>query len=193
MDETSPLSDAGDPGPLDRATDSNAGDGVDFESTLQPDETLSMPDAKDDTDPGMQEFKLDLADTGDLEALGNLAAGDLDDLDIADTGSSPADDGIGDAGTVEFDVDTLGGLSAPTFGASEPQPSESETGDEPTPSGGEAADWDETATKLDLAKAYIDMGDESGARNILEEVLSEGNETQRRQAQELVSQLGSGG
>ncbi|MCK7494742.1 MAG: hypothetical protein MZW92_29140 [Comamonadaceae bacterium] len=41
---------------------------------------------------------------------------------------------------------------------------------------GEAAlpGWDETATKLDLAKAYIDMGDSEGARSILDEVLAEG-------------------
>jgi pilus assembly protein FimV len=49
--------------------------------------------------------------------------------------------------------------------------------------------WDETATKLDLAKAYIDMGDSEGARSILNEVMSEGNETQKKQAQELVAQI----
>jgi pilus assembly protein FimV len=49
--------------------------------------------------------------------------------------------------------------------------------------------WDETATKLDLAKAYIDMGDAEGARSILEEVMAEGNEQQKRQAQELAAQI----
>ena len=33
----------------------------------------------------------------------------------------------------------------------------------------------EVGTKLDLARAYMDMGDPDGARNILEEVLSEGS------------------
>jgi pilus assembly protein FimV len=50
--------------------------------------------------------------------------------------------------------------------------------------------WDETATKLDLAKAYVDMGDAEGARSILNEVIAEGNETQKKQAQELASQIG---
>jgi pilus assembly protein FimV len=50
--------------------------------------------------------------------------------------------------------------------------------------------WDEAATKLDLAKAYIDMGDETGARSILDEVLTEGNDMQKKQAAELSSQLG---
>lgn len=49
--------------------------------------------------------------------------------------------------------------------------------------------WDETATKLDLAKAYIDMGDAEGAKSILDEVLTEGNEDQKRQAQELSAQI----
>ncbi len=59
------------------------------------------------------------------------------------------------------------------------------------PAAGEAqsGQWDETATKLDLAKAYIDMGDAEGARSILQEVISEGNETQKKQAQELSSQI----
>ncbi len=56
--------------------------------------------------------------------------------------------------------------------------------------GGETVQhWDETATKLDLAKAYIDMGDAEGARSILEEVMAEGNEQQKQQAQELAAQI----
>ena len=49
---------------------------------------------------------------------------------------------------------------------------------------------DETATKLDLARAYIDMGDAEGARDILDEVAVEGDATQQEQARELMSQLG---
>ena len=48
---------------------------------------------------------------------------------------------------------------------------------------------DETATKLDLAQAYIDMGDDEGARDILGEVLSEGNAEQKSEAQEMLSRL----
>lgn len=51
------------------------------------------------------------------------------------------------------------------------------------------ADADEIATKLDLARAYIDMGDTEGARDILEEVLSEGNEAQRQEAREMSARL----
>jgi pilus assembly protein FimV len=48
---------------------------------------------------------------------------------------------------------------------------------------------DEIATKLDLAKAYIDMGDGDGARSILDEVLAEGNDAQKRQAADLAAQI----
>ena len=47
----------------------------------------------------------------------------------------------------------------------------------------------EVGTKLDLARAYIDMGDPSGARSILEEVLEEGNDEQKQQAQHLIDSL----
>ena len=48
---------------------------------------------------------------------------------------------------------------------------------------------DETATKLDLARAYIDMGDTEGARDILDEVITEGNEGQQSEARELIAKL----
>ena len=53
-------------------------------------------------------------------------------------------------------------------------------------SGGEV---DEIQTKLDLAQAYIDMGDTEGARNILGEVMAEGSEAQQDLARQLLSQL----
>lgn len=51
------------------------------------------------------------------------------------------------------------------------------------------AGTDEVASKLDLARAYIDMGDSEGAREILEEVLREGSEEQRTDAQDLLGRL----
>ena len=50
--------------------------------------------------------------------------------------------------------------------------------------------WHEVATKLDLAKAYQEMGDATGAREILDEVLREGDEGQREAAQSMLDQLG---
>jgi pilus assembly protein FimV len=47
----------------------------------------------------------------------------------------------------------------------------------------------EVGTKLDLARAYMDMGDPDGARSILEEVLSEGNPNQKQEAQRLMDSI----
>lgn len=48
---------------------------------------------------------------------------------------------------------------------------------------------DESATKLDLARAYIDMGDTEGARDILDEVVAEGSDTQQQEARDLIARL----
>ncbi|HEV2229226.1 MAG TPA: FimV/HubP family polar landmark protein [Steroidobacteraceae bacterium] len=47
----------------------------------------------------------------------------------------------------------------------------------------------EVGTKLDLARAYMDMGDPDGARNILEEVMTEGSAAQKQEAQRLMESL----
>jgi pilus assembly protein FimV len=49
--------------------------------------------------------------------------------------------------------------------------------------------WEETNTKLDLARAYLEMGDHEGAREILQEVLSDGDSRQRSEAQKLLGEV----
>ena len=56
--------------------------------------------------------------------------------------------------------------------------------DSPPGSGDAGADYIET--KLDLAAAYLDMGDPDGARAMLEEVLSEGSQVQKDEARRLL-------
>lgn len=46
---------------------------------------------------------------------------------------------------------------------------------------------DEVGTKLDLARAYIEMGDKQGARELLQEVQQEGDERQKQDARVLMS------
>ncbi len=47
----------------------------------------------------------------------------------------------------------------------------------------------EVGTKLDLARAYMDMGDPEGARSILDEVVQEGSASQKQEAQRLIQSL----
>jgi pilus assembly protein FimV len=106
--------------------------------------------------------------------------------------------GAADSG-LDFDI---GGGEAPGASAGneikwEPEPVAPAAGAEveleaaaaPAGDGEGSAQWDEAATKLDLAKAYIDMGDAEGARSILQEVMAEGSEAQKKQAQELSAQI----
>jgi pilus assembly protein FimV len=53
----------------------------------------------------------------------------------------------------------------------------------------EDATMTEVGTKLDLARAYLDMGDPDGARSILNEVLEEGDPSQRQEARQLLDSL----
>jgi FimV-like protein len=48
---------------------------------------------------------------------------------------------------------------------------------------------DPVDTKLDLARAYLDMGDPVGARAMLEEVLEEGSQTQKDEAKRLLASV----
>ena len=50
---------------------------------------------------------------------------------------------------------------------------------------------DEASTKLDLARAYIDMGDLDGAKDILQEVEKEGSSEQQAEAKQLIESLDS--
>ncbi|MEO5702964.1 MAG: FimV/HubP family polar landmark protein, partial [Gammaproteobacteria bacterium] len=49
---------------------------------------------------------------------------------------------------------------------------------------------DEVGTKLELARAYIEMSDPEGAQSILDEVMKEGDENQRQEAQALLLKVG---
>lgn len=50
-------------------------------------------------------------------------------------------------------------------------------------------DQDESDTKIELAQAYIDMGDSEGARSILQEVIEEGEDKHKKQAQSIIETL----
>ena len=64
-------------------------------------------------------------------------------------------------------------------------------GAEPVARGGVKDDhWYDVQQKFDLAKAYEEMGDKEGARDILQEVVKEGDSEQQAQANKLLGSLG---
>ena len=111
------------------------------------------------------------------------------DLDLADLTAA-----LHGAETVEqprsFARDVFGGGSTPL----DLDVGDELAGGDDDPTGTEEGGLDpqtmtEVGTKLDLARAYIDMGDPEGARSILQEVLDEGDGNQRREAQGLIDAL----
>jgi len=116
------------------------------------------------------------ADVG-IDALGL-------DVGMADAPMGAANGSHGANGAARgLDVDTAI-VPDTAFGATQRLPSE-----DLTLSDLEPVTLSEVGTKLDLARAYMDMGDPEGARNILEEVLTEGSATQRQEARRLIEAL----
>ena len=52
-----------------------------------------------------------------------------------------------------------------------------------------SAQWHEIATKIDLARAYQEMGDNDGAKEILQEVLKDGDTEQQERAKAILESL----
>ena len=61
---------------------------------------------------------------------------------------------------------------------------------QPGPGAEKNGHWYDVQTKFDLAKAYQEMGDKDGAREILQEVIKEGDADQKVQARTLMDSLG---
>ncbi|MEJ2602634.1 MAG: FimV/HubP family polar landmark protein [Gammaproteobacteria bacterium] len=160
--------------------------------------TIASPDEDDSADTLVaEEDDRDRLRDGDAEIdfdLDDLAAviedSELGDLDAAgdETAEPPAADESG-----RFSAEVFSDEEAESF-------LDLDVGDvtvieEPAvaePAGEEEA-WGRTqtevGTKLDLARAYVDMGDPDGARSILEEVLEEGDDGQRQEANRMLEAL----
>ncbi|MDZ7749995.1 MAG: FimV/HubP family polar landmark protein [Halofilum sp. (in: g-proteobacteria)] len=136
-------------------------------------------------------------DLSDFDAGPDLGAGDLD-AEFADmageettvAGGSAEDTAGGGESEPRFDFDVSGLDEVPA--GEDTADSGGDAGPEATQTvaGGSAAglgqEDDEFDTMLDLAKAYIDMGDAESAGNALEEVIQSGNEAQQREARGLL-------
>ena len=111
-------------------------------------------------------------------------------LPRADDGTAEVPDGTSatsilpkfDFGDIDLDI------GAPSD-AADSSPTERDTRKSEQMSQLEPVTMSEVGTKLDLARAYMDMGDPDGARNILQEVLAEGSASQKQEARRLIDSL----
>jgi len=139
-------------------------------SSAEADDTHRRPAVKRETLPGAEEEEEDTLNQTGITRGGTQT---LKIVKAEETGIMPMLDTTGELPTIESTgIQPAPGFRGADFGL----------GDEP-------ATMSEVGTKLDLARAYIDMGDPEGARSILEEVLQEGSNTQKQEAQRLMSSL----
>jgi pilus assembly protein FimV len=129
---------------------------------------------------------VDLDETGELPAIASTDVDlDLDDLtaalkvsEMGDTVDMPRDDATVEHVRPNIEADETSEVETMSLA---PEDLSEDLH--------EARTMTEVGTKLDLARAYVDMGDPGGARSILEEVLNEGDQEQRQQAQQLLDSL----
>ena len=172
-----------------------AADGIDFDlgtpaaASAEPVLDFDLGESKPAASEG-----IDFAGTMKMETAAAEEKSGFESIDIGGPADNSLDFDIG--GKIEMpDEINMGEPIPPNEVKWEPSVQKTsaelspETAGAPAAGEGQSAQWDETATKLDLAKAYIDMGDAEGARSILQEVISEGNDAQKKQAQELSAQI----
>jgi len=141
---------------------------------------LGDDDLGADDDDG--ELDLSLADT----------SGGLDlDLSEADGGSATETSLDFDLGDLDIEnVDPADTIAMDLSGGLEATPDDQQTVVLPVDGDvDQQSEADEIDTKLNLAKAYIELGDNDGARSILDEVARDGSDTQQTEAQRLIEQL----
>lgn len=144
---------------------------------------MDLVDVQDDElELPVSDSTAELADDAldELEADLDLAGADLDDLAVTDEVSdSDTDSEVEDVLDSELDA-----LLASTD--NDIALEETSADEDPLDALGLLDSADEVETKLDLARAYIDMDDVDGAKEILSEVAKEGSEQQRTEAEELL-------
>jgi pilus assembly protein FimV len=157
------------------------------------DATLLAPSVGDGTLTGTEvlEERFELDQSGDTSLVKSLSSDDNLDLNLDDLSAAlHGADTVEQPRTGTFTRDVFSGGSTPldldigvdAVGVDDPTGTEEVSPLDPQT-------MTEVGTKLDLARAYIDMGDPEGARSILEEVLDEGDPNQRREAQNLIDVL----
>jgi pilus assembly protein FimV len=157
---------------------------------LDEDTEESEPAVEGEMNFNLDGIDLDLGDTAETEesALDTSEPEDIN-LDLAseeDTSEMSMQDE-----TLEFaDLGDLTLTDVDSDNALEEDLVSADDSDE-LPSGANET-WDEAGTKLDLARAYMEMDDKESAQSILEEVAKEGTDDQKDEARDLIKQISAG-
>jgi len=181
--------------------DTNLEPVADTDSTDEDDLDLGLDFDLDDADLALDPIEETSDDAGATEAvsleLGSDGSSDDDegfDLELDDLDLDLEDDDLGDVAELVADARSGPETSDSTISDEDDSSDDdifSELGlddldlDDGDISGGD----DDVGTKLDLAKAYLDMGDPDGAKGMLEEVIKQGSDSQQEEAKQLLDNL----
>ena len=167
------------------------------------DDELEFDLSETDAVKAEEDFSLDFA-AAELDLATEDAKPEADaamDFDLElDTGGSATDtaETTSEDDEIDFDIDVSEELEASatvttTADSGDADSGDADSGDADSDDGvvdlSDLDDVDEVSTKLDLARAYLDMGDNEGTRSILEEVIEEGNAAQKSEAEALLAEI----
>ncbi len=130
--------------------------------------------------------------SGPLQAMPGVELPSLDldaPLDLDEGPSTVTDLNIDTTITESLDMGHESGSEGDGLGAIGLDLSPSTISGPITMSGAASSQWQEMASKLDLASAYVEIGDKEGARELLEEVINGGDAAQQQRARELLADL----
>lgn len=183
------------------------GETADLSESVVLDPGVKMPGVDNESTVQIAAFEGTAPLPTEAEAAPAAGAGGLDfDFDVsavAPTAASAPGAEPQDEGGLNFDISGLN-LDLPTAAGGAPGSASApdldlsgislDLGSAETPAaagtGGKDDKWYDVQTKFDLAKAYQEMGDREGAREILQEVLAEGDAEQKAAAQAVLGSLG---
>ena len=141
-------------------------------------------DIASDDDSGIEEIGIDLElEEPGVELSTSTASSQSDVQANETTRSSPAD--------LEFAEDPVKAGDPVKHPADETASGSSASGTEASTEDPDNADSMDVGTRLDLARAYVEMGDNSTAKNLLNEVIQHGDAGQRASAQAILTNLDS--
>ncbi|MCB1957808.1 MAG: LysM peptidoglycan-binding domain-containing protein, partial [Rhodocyclaceae bacterium] len=160
-------------------------DDIDLSATVSnpvPDEEMATDLEQSSFDGTLLDFDFDLEKPADDSAMPDMDATALDISAINLDLEAQEQDGGNATLAIEGSEEDLPTALIPPADAA---PAEEAVAD----SADEAPGDPEVDTKLELARAYEEMGDKDGARELLEEVLAEGSTKQQEQARVVMSRL----
>ena len=169
-------------------TKSSGDEGLSIELDMGNDDGIELDLSEEDSGLSLDSGETQSAGLSMEESEEATIEANISDMDFDLSLDEPAED----SADSEIDLDLDGTVEIPKSTVVEDDDDEEEDHTVFVPRAAQPEEQsleDEIATKLDLAKAYVELGDKDSAKAILDEVMADGNDEQRKQAEDLLGQI----